>query len=85
MERRRPKAGWKDVDRKLGGLVSSIWVQFARTGNPNGPGLPEWRSFNANNPMLLNITPVPRMEPAPFRAETDFFEKVDARGLQPPR
>ena len=76
---------WKDVDRKLGDLVSSIWVQFARTGNPNGPGLPDWAAFQASHPALLNIMATPHMEPAPFQTETEFFEKVNARGQQPRR
>ena len=73
---------WTEVDRKLSELVSSIWVQFAKTGSPNGPGLPEWVSFKAASPALLNITATPRMQAAPYKTETDFFEKVNARGPQ---
>jgi para-nitrobenzyl esterase len=33
---------WESTDRQLAGLMSSYWVRFAATGNPNGPNLPDW-------------------------------------------
>src|ERR1041384_84291 len=33
---------WTDWDRKLEKIVSSYWVNFARSGNPNGKDLPRW-------------------------------------------
>ena len=44
-----------DEDRALSDLMASIWVQFAKTGNPNGPGLPEWPAYTRANEAYMEL------------------------------
>lgn len=69
---------WRPEDIQLGDLVSSIWVNFAKTGNPNGAGLPTWPVFDPSTDLLLNISDHPKAENAPFGAALDFQDKVAA-------
>lgn len=40
----------------LADKVSTYWANFAKTGNPNGKGLPEWRPYNLQTRPTLMIT-----------------------------
>jgi para-nitrobenzyl esterase len=66
---------WRPVDLKLGDTVSNMWTTFARTGTPNGPGLPEWPAYDAKTDILLNIGDVPKAQPAPIKEKLDALEK----------
>ena len=42
----------KDAD-KLAGKISQVWINFARTGNPNVKGLPKWLPYNTKNGAVM--------------------------------
>jgi para-nitrobenzyl esterase len=48
-----PKVGniagnFTDIDTKLADLIESYWTNFAKTGNPNTAGLPDWPQLGAS-------------------------------------
>lgn len=49
----------KPEDLKLSDMISSYWVNFAKTGDPNGPGLPKWPAFAENNQQAMVFDAVP--------------------------
>jgi para-nitrobenzyl esterase len=40
---------WPEEDRALAALMSAYWANFAKTGDPNGPGLPQWPAYNSES------------------------------------
>ena len=40
---------WQVGDHKLADMMSSYWVNFIATGDPNGKGLPQWQAYNTKN------------------------------------
>jgi para-nitrobenzyl esterase len=54
---------------KLSEQMSTAWIAFARTGNPNHPGIPAWPAYNTEQrpTLLFNLTS--RVENDPGREE----------------
>jgi para-nitrobenzyl esterase len=67
---------WSAADRKLADTMSSYWVNFASTGNPNAPGLPEWPQFTpADNRTLIFDAPI-SAGPVPELNSLQVFDAV---------
>ena len=49
------------ADLQFSNFIADIWVQFARTGNPNGGLLPEWPAFTRENEAYMELGSTPRV------------------------
>jgi hypothetical protein len=46
---------WTDYDRLISETAVDYWTSFAKTGNPNTPGRPEWPSFTTEHPVTMHF------------------------------
>jgi para-nitrobenzyl esterase len=71
-----------EPDRKLADLMSSYWVNFARTGDPNAAGLPRWQAhelLGSERAAILDAEPA--LERAPDSARLALLDVLYARIL----
>jgi para-nitrobenzyl esterase len=57
-------------DRQLADRMASYWVNFARSGDPNGPGLPQWQRHaprTGERALILDADPDSERLPSPAR------------------
>lgn len=67
-----------DADRAVAGKLADYWANFARTGDPNGPGLPVWPRYDAKSDALLNVRTDGAFvgEGDPWKARLDVAERA---------
>ncbi|MEO5581211.1 MAG: carboxylesterase family protein [Saprospiraceae bacterium] len=65
---------WEPIDQTIAAQMSSYWVNFTKTGNPNGPGLPLWQVYNQKTEPILIIDKVIESKPLPSKMQMTFWE-----------
>ena len=70
---------WEAVDRKLSETMSNYWVNFAKTGNPNGKGLPNWPAFEAAQSVTMELGEKIGACPVAEKEKLDFFTQFFAQ------
>src|SRR5512146_3016114 len=64
----------KPEDLKLSDSISSYWVNFAKTGDPNGPGLPKWPAFAENDQRAMVFDQASSARPVPNLDKIKAFD-----------
>jgi para-nitrobenzyl esterase len=70
----RPGEEWRPEDRKLSEQMMGYWSNFARTGDPNGPGLPAWPRFDKDG-SLIHLDSTITSSPDTLRPRYEFLQK----------
>lgn len=83
----RPIIGDVTPDKQaLADKMSTYWANFAKTGNPNGSGLPRWEPYNLQTRAMMVLNDQPAMANDPWgttrKAVAEYKAKVPP---EPPR
>jgi para-nitrobenzyl esterase len=68
-------------DKAVARTMQGHWIQFAKTGNPNGPGLPDWPAFTPAAPATMvyaagGVRAVPDLDKTKFSLLTELLTQV---------
>ncbi len=73
-----PPAEPTPEEKELANVMCAYWANFAKNGNPNAEGLPNWPRYNNNEQPILEIEQDGKVtsKPDPRKARLDVLEKA---------
>ena len=72
---------YTEDDRKVAAIASGYLVNYVRTRDPNGAGVPKWDSFDTTQPATLEISPETAMRPLMVPEKLAFWKEYFASPL----
>lgn len=69
---------YNEVDTRISKAMSSAWVRFAKTGDPNGAGLPAWPRFSDGKESYLEFGDQIAAKTALRKQQIDFLTEFSA-------
>jgi para-nitrobenzyl esterase len=61
-------------DFEISEAMATYWTNFAKYGDPNGNGLPEWQAFSDKNPKVMYFSQTPYMGPVPSAKSLEVLD-----------
>jgi para-nitrobenzyl esterase len=71
---------WRDIDFAVEKTMNNYWVNFVKSGNPNGPGLPEWKTYDKSSGGILEIGDQTKLSEGLYKSEFEFLESLQTTG-----
>ena len=62
---------------ELSETMMNTWLAFAKTGNPNWEGLPDWPTYSADERAVMSLGLEPAIDYAPGEAERVFWADLE--------
>jgi para-nitrobenzyl esterase len=76
-----PGAGvFTQRDREVSSRLRTYWTNFAKTGDPNGPGLPLWGTSSTTERLLLISNTGTSTGDDPWSERLDWLERLSPKG-----
>jgi para-nitrobenzyl esterase len=66
-------SGIGEEQQHIADMMSESWLAFARTGNPNHPGIPEWPVYDTESRMVMMFDLEPRAAADPHGEQRKLF------------
>jgi len=68
---------WRADDRTVSALMGDYWTNFAKTGNPNAPGLPVWPAYSGQSGyQVMHLTAKAAAAPDLHRRRYQFLDRA---------
>jgi para-nitrobenzyl esterase len=67
---------WREADYSVEKAMNGYWVNFVKTGNPNGEGLPEWSTYDKVSGSIMEIGDQQTLTPGLYKKQFEFLMSV---------
>lgn len=67
---------WRPEDYTVSSLMMGYWTNFAKRGDPNGGGLPEWPVYQLPGRPVMHLKPEPIVTSDDHRARYEFLDTL---------
>jgi para-nitrobenzyl esterase len=72
------------TDQRLHAAMSSYWINFAKSGDPNGVGLPQWPVYDSSSEYYLELGETIQVGQHLLKPQCDFFYDYNSQDQSEP-